>query len=550
MRLNESILLPSFFSFTSAFECTPSSFGAHLPPNAKVAYTRELADNSTFEVPLGDIAYPTSPQGLKALCAVQINVTSSSTSAFSFGLFLPKEWNHRFLAVGNGGFAGGINWLDMAAGVGYGFASMSTDTGHNSTSGDISWALNEPEKKIDFGYRAMHGSVVLAKQLTKAFYACEIDYSYYSGCSTGGRQGLKEVEMYPEDFDGVLAGAPAWWTAHLQPWTIKLALYNLPTTADYHIPVSLFPAIGAEVLKQCDIQDGLADNIIMDPHRCNFEPETLLCGPGVTNQTAAGCLTAAQVGTLYSIYNDYVDVNQTFVFPHLELGSEAQWFVLLGTPIPNPLGYEYPQFMLDLGPDWNFYDFDYSIVQLADQTDPGNCSATDYDISPFEAKGGKLITYHGYSDALIATGSSLYFYKEVLKTLHPKGIDLDGFYRHFPVPGMQHCALTPPDMNAPWYFAGGNQAGALYPPGAVHSVPGYEDAAHDILLALMEWTEKGTAPEQIIATKWQNDTLYDEVLRQRPICPYPKQAMYQGGDANDASNWKCEYLYDLTAQYS
>ena len=331
----------------------------------------------------------------------------------------------------------------MAAGVGYGFASMSTDTGHNSTSGDGTWAYNEPEKRINWGYRAMHGSVVLAKQLTEVFYASDINHSYYSGCTTGGRQGLKEVEMFPDDFDGVLAGAPAWWTAHLQPWTIKLALYNLPTSADYHIPAPLFPAIGAEVLKQCDIQDGLADNIIMDPNRCDFEPEILLCGPNVANQTEAGCLTAAQIGTLYSIYNDYVDVNQTFVFPHLELGSKAQWPILLGTPMPNLLGYEYPQYFLDLGPDWNYTDFDYSIVQLADKTDPGNCSATDFDISPFQAKGGKLITYQGYSDALIPTGSSLLFYKEVLKTLYPKGIDLDSFYRHFPVPGMQHCLSTP-----------------------------------------------------------------------------------------------------------
>ena len=288
----------------------------------------------------------------------------------------------------------------------------------------------------------------------------------------------------------------------MQPWTIKLALYNLPETADYHIPLELFPAIGAEVLKQCDIQDGLTDNIIMDPARCDFFPEALLCGPNVTNQTTAGCLTPAQIGTLYNIYNDYVDVNQTFVFPHLELGSEAQWFVLLGLPIPNPLGYEYPQYMLDLGSDWNFYDFDYSIVQLADHTDPGNCDADDYDLSPFQSRGGKLLMYQGYSDALIPTGSSIYFYKSVLKTLHPKGIDLDPWFRHFLVPGMQHCAGTPPDMNAPWYFAGANQAGTLsLEPGSVHSTPGFEDAEHDALLALMRWTEEGVAPESIVATK-------------------------------------------------
>lgn len=387
------------------------------------------------------------------------------------------------------------------------------------------------------------------ERIVKAYYGRGIEYNYYSGCSTGGRQGLKEVQMFPDDFDGVLAGAPAWWTTHLQPWHIKLASYNLPVTADYHIPPSLFPTIGAEVLKQCDVQDGLADGIIMDPARCDFYPETLLCGPEVTDQNTAGCLTQAQIGTLYKIYNDYVDVNQTFVFPHLELGSEAQWEFLLGASKPSPLGYEYPQYMLDLGAEWDFYDFDYSNVQLADKEDPGNCTADDFDLSSFQARGGKLIMYHGYSDGLIPTGSSIYFYKEVFKAMYPKGIDLDPFYRNFLVPGMQHCALTPPDVNAPWYFAGANQAGLSLRPGSVHSVPGYEDPEHDILLALMEWTEKGVAPEKIVATKWRNDTLFDEVWKQRPICVYPKQARYVGSDDPDrAESWRCEYLYDLKVQ--
>lgn len=183
----------------------------------------------------------------------------------------------------------GINWLDMGTGVGYGFAVMSTDTGHNSTSGDITWALNQPEQKIDWGYRAMHGSIVLSKQIVEAYYKKKPCYSYYSGCSTGGRQGLRDIQLYPDDFDGVLAGAPAWWTSHLQTWTIKLGQYNLPVDAPTHIPVSLFPVIGAEVLKQCDAQDGLVDTIISDPYGCNFRPETLLCGANTTNTSA--CLS-------------------------------------------------------------------------------------------------------------------------------------------------------------------------------------------------------------------------------------------------------------------
>lgn len=493
-------------------------------------------------MPASNIAYPTSPTDLRALCVTQIEVKSSATSAFSFGLFLPEQWNERFLAVGNGGFAGGINWLDMGAGVGYGFAAMSTDTGHNSTAVDVSWALNQPEKIIDFGYRAMHGSVGVAKEIIEAYYGFKPKFSYYSGCSTGGRQGLRDIQLYPDDFDGVLAGAPAWWTSHLQTWTVKLGLYNLPSNSAHYIPSELFSIIGAEVLKQCDGQDGLVDDIISDPMRCNFFAEALLCGPNFTSQTANKCLTAAQIGTLNNIYNDYIETNGTFVFPHLDLGSEAQWAVLLGSNEPNALGTQYIQYMLLNDSNWNFWNYSYNEVLLADEIQPGDCTASDYDMSPFYDRGGKLLQYHGLADALIASGSSIYFYKEVLKALFPKGVELDNWYRLFLVPGMQHCSGTPPDVNAPWYFAGANQAGSLNT--SMHSVPGFMDAKHDILLALMAWTENGTAPDNIVATKWFNDTLADKVMRQRPLCPYPQQAKYlANGDPNKAENWACEYLY-------
>ncbi|KAK1069310.1 hypothetical protein LTR33_010921, partial [Friedmanniomyces endolithicus] len=324
MRL--AYLLPLGPLAAVAFDCTPTAFQSILPQGATVAFAYPLSEGSTFQVPVGDVAYPVSPTKLPELCVVHIQVTSSATSHFGFGLFLPQTWNERFLAYGNGGFAGGINYLDMAAGVHYGFATMSTDTGHNSTSGDVTWALNKPEKIVDWGYRAMHGSVDLAKQVVEAYYNCKPKYNYYSGCSTGGRQGIRDIQLYPDGFDGVLAGAPAWWTSHLQTWTVKLGLYNLPVDAPHHIPIGLFPVVGAEVL---------VDTIISDPQGCDFFPEALLCGPNVTNQTAAGCLTAAQIGTLYLIYNDYVENNQTFVFPHLELGSEAQWPVLLSAAEPS-----------------------------------------------------------------------------------------------------------------------------------------------------------------------------------------------------------------------
>lgn len=218
---------------------------------------------------------------------------------------------------------------------------------------------------------------------------------------------------------------------------MKLGSYNLPNTSAHYIPPSLFPIIGAETLKQCDGSDGVIGTIISDPSRCNFDIEALLCPDGVQNQTAAGCLTSPQLDTLYKIYNDYVDTNQTFVFPHLEVGSEAQWPVLLGGDAPSSLGTEYVQDFLLNDPDWPWQDFDYSIIQLADQLDPGNATVDNFDLEPFQKQGGKLLQYHGLADALIATGSSVYFYNHVLRTLMPKGVDLDDFYRFFLVPGMQ-----------------------------------------------------------------------------------------------------------------
>ncbi|MCJ1321712.1 hypothetical protein MMC15_007057 [Xylographa vitiligo] len=234
--------------------------------------------------------------------------------------------------------------------------------------------------------------------------------------------------------------------------------------------------------------------------------------------------------------NDYVDTNQTFVFPHLELGSEAQWPVLLGGPAPNALGTAYVQYFLLDDPAWPYTDFSYATVQLADATDPGGPTAADFDLAPFRARGGKLLQYHGLADALIATSSSVYFYTHVLRALRPRGLALADWYRFFLVPGMQHCGGGVRD--APWYFAGAGQAGMLPTPG-VHGVPGFEDPRHDALRALMAWVEGGVVPEGIVATKFRNDTVADGVVRQRLLCPYPSTPVYEGGDVDSAGSFRC-----------
>jgi len=223
----------------------------------------------------------------------------------------------------------------------------------------------------------------------------------------------------------------------------------------------------------------------------------------------------------------------------LALGADPTPLVgITDTGVPSPLGTTYIENFVVNDTNWDFHTFDYSLVQYAEQLDPGNATADDFDLSAFKARGGKLLQYHGLADPLIATGSSMYYYKHVLGTMEPKGVNLDDFYRFFLIPGMGHCAGS---EVAPWYIGA---AGGSLVTGATYSVPGYMDAKHDIILAIMSWVEKGHAPDKIIATKFVNDTVSLGVQSQRPLCVYPSQASYGGlGNVNDADNWSCQPIH-------
>jgi feruloyl esterase len=310
---------------------------------------------------------------------------------------------------------------------------------------------------------------------------------------------------------------------------LKQGLYNYPVNSTKYIDATLFPVIVAEMEKQCDPQDGVIDGIISDPFGCNFNFEALLC----TSANTSACLTPDQLQTVYSFYNDFVDVNQTFVFPSVALGSNPT--PLLGSI--NSLGYDYYQDWVYNDTNWDYTQFTYADIQNAERVDPGNATADDFDLTPYMNRGGKILMYHGGADSLIPTGSSRVFYNKVTETLVPRGINLDDFYRFFLIPGMDHCSGS---AKAPWYIAGGSQSLN----DVAYSVPGYEDADHDVILALMKWVEEGSAPDKIIATKFVNDTSTEGVEIQRPLCVYPKQAKYTGsGDVSTPENWECETLY-------
>lgn len=281
----------------------------------------------------------------------------------------------------------------------------------------------------------MHRSTVISKDIIKAYYSSASQYNYFSGCSVRGRQGLKALELFPEDYDGVSAGAPAWWTTHLQLWAEKVLTYQTPTNSAHTIPESMFTIINEEVIRQCDPQDGLTDTIISDPIGCHFNPLTLLCQGSNTTD----CLSGEQIQTMYKIYNDWVETNQTFIFPHYLLGTESQWSENVGDGTSSSLDNQaqFAQYILGYGANWTYEDLTYETVLYADELNPGNATADDFDISPFRARGGKLIHHHGLADATLPTGSSIYLYEKVAETLAPHGIDLDDFYRMFLIPGMQ-----------------------------------------------------------------------------------------------------------------
>ncbi|EXK27035.1 hypothetical protein FOMG_16473 [Fusarium oxysporum f. sp. melonis 26406] len=535
--------LPFFLSFVLSLAsfaiaarpstCSLTSLSAALPKNATVLSVDFVPAGGSYGEGAANPAFPLIPTELPSTCVVVVNVTTSQTSSYRFGLFLPTtSWNRRYMTVGNGGFSGGINWIDMGSSIRYGFAVASTDLGHNSSMLDITWALNQPQKLLDFGYRATHGTTVIAKQLVEAFYSNKIEYSYYSGCSTGGRQGLKDAQLYPDDFDGLIIGAPAWWTSHLQTWTTKVGTYRLPAGSPNHIDDSLYPRIAADIIDQCDAADGVVDGIISAPEKCRLDENRLLC-----NGTQSSCITSEQAQTVRNIHSDYV-INGRFAFPGLEIGSESEWTVLLSGSEPASLGLQYIQNVLLNDPDWPWQNYTDSLVSLADKKDPGNITADDFKaMSRYLKKGGKVLMYHGVADGLIPTRSSVYFYESVLNASRQDTAVSESF-RLFLIPGLHHCFGT--SVDAPWYIAGPNQSGAVGT--SVYSVPQFTDPKHDATMALMNWVEKDKSIDKLIATTWKNSTdTSSGVLRQRPICPYPASAILKHKKAIDkASAWRCE----------
>jgi len=438
---------------------------------------------------------------LPAHCRVAAVLMPSSTSHIEMELWMPVEnWNGKFLAVGNGGWAGNIETGAMGTALNRGYATASNDTGHNRTNGaDGAFALGAPEKVIDFGYRAMHEMTIQSKALIQSFYKQGPRLSFYQGCSTGGRQGLSEAQRYPEDFDAIIAGAPVYNQTRLHASQMSLMVEMLKKPESI-LSNAKKTTVANAVLGACDQQDGVKDDIVNNPQMCKFDPAALLCKAG----DADSCLTAAQVETAKKAYAPVKLKTGELVYPPHSFGFEAGWRMPTagGTP-PNLPGDSF-RILGHQDATWNLNSFELdSDLALALKNGGNAIDAINPDLSKFKARGGKLLLYHGWADPGPAPENTINYLNAVNKQVSGNNSD---WMRLFLLPGVGHCSGgTGPDQV-------------------------------DYLTALENWREKGVAPNEVLATRNRQDL----PRMTRPLCAYPQVAKYSGsGDTNDAKNFSC-----------
>jgi feruloyl esterase len=486
-------------------------------------------------VAAGAFRLPSEPQGgagtfagLPAFCRVHGIIKPTPSSAIEFEVWLPATgWNGRLEAVGNGGLGGTISYPAMATALKAGFATASTDTGHTADE-PKDWLRNR-DRLIDFSSRSLHLTTVNAKVIVNAFYSQPVNKAYYTGCSTGGRQGLMEAQEYPADFDGIVAGDAAnFWTRQMMTEVWAAVATGTPTT---NLSQQDLQLIQDSVLAQCDAMDGVKDGLIADPRKCRFEPKELLCKSGAT----AGCLSADKVAAVEKMYSGPVNPRTgAKLYEGLNAGNELGWgkdggqLVIDRTSTSGVSSDDFMRYALFNDPSWEFRSFDFDRdTQAVDDKFAAITNATDPDLEEFRRLGHKLIYYHGGADPLIPAQNGIDYYESVQAMQAKQGKDAattQAFFRAFLVPGMYHCSRGP---GAYSFGAGQNPAAVI-------------DADHDVVSAIVRWVEQGVAPEEIIAAKYIDNTPSKGVAFERPLCPYPLAAHYNGsGDPNKAANWSC-----------
>jgi feruloyl esterase len=442
---------------------------------------------------------------LPAFCEVTALISPVPGSKITVVYRLPEKWNGRMLGLGGGGWAGNLSLFSPPSGPGRsadlgltrGYATAQTDGGHSSTNVlDVSWVPNNPDAVTDFSHRAIHEMTVVGKQVVAGYYGRTPSRSYYQGCSSGGRMGMMETQRYPEDYDGVVAGAPVYSLLVQSSNTVRDQIFKAPGAS---ISVEQMKRVGDAVLAACDATDGLKDGVITDPRRCGWDPKSLQCKSG---ESGNSCLTSTQVEALNKAYRTVRTRSGVVGNYALTRGGETGWNPMVPT-IPGErhvlngdLGHLIPLMFGETGFDPAKFDIEKQQAAIHRTPFAAEYEASSTDLSKFFGRGGKLLLWHGFSDPGPSPLATVDYYERAVKA--NGGANL----RLFVLPGVHHCMLGP---------------------GA---------DTFDPLTAMEQWVEKGTPPETMVAKNKQ-------AAFERPVCAWPKLPYYRSGDPASASSFAC-----------
>ena len=473
----------------AAVEAAPKSCGDLISfdlPHATI--------DSAKLMPAADTAFP----GLPAFCRVQATLSPAEDSQIRVEVWMPvADWNHKLQSVGNGAWAGVIAYAALGTALLQGYSAASTDGGHTGNS--PGFLPGHPAKLVDFGHRSVHEMTVAAKIIIAAFYGESPKFSYFNGCSTGGRQALAEAQRYPTDYDGIIAGDPVYDSSHIRG--TQLWLWQIFHKDDAsNMPSDKLALLHNAVMASCDGLDGVRDGVLEDPTRCGFDPGDLRC----KDSDAPNCLTAAQVEASRQSYVGPVNPRTGQpVWPGREWGSELGWINHSGRA-PGTYASELYAYAVFQDGKWDYRTFDFDRdVASAQKVLKDTMDFIDPDLAPFFSHGAKLIQYHGWNDPGVPPQGSINYFRAVAaKTPGPIADKM----RLFMVPGMGHC--------------GGGDGTSTF----------------NMMSALDQWVEGGVAPDWVPASRLRNGS----VDRTRPLCPYPQVAAYRGsGSTDDAANFVC-----------
>ena len=433
---------------------------------------------------------------LPAHCRVGAVLTPTDDSHIEMELWLPDDWNGKFLAVGNGGWAGSISFSAMAEGLQAGYAVASNDTGHKG--GSAAFAVGHPEKVVDFAWRAMHEMAVHSKQMIEAYYEAPPRLSYYQGCSTGGRQGMMEAQRFPADFDAIIAGAPVYNVLALN----AAQFHNMKTLIESRsaaLPPEKVQLLHDAVLAACEINDGVQDGFLNDPLACDFEPESLQC----SGADDAACLTPDQVRSVNRAYTGVYSSDGEPLYPGHAKGFELSWRIPADGAEPSELQTDATRYLVYEDEDWDWRQFELERDLALGRDKAGYIEALEANLSEFKARGGKILLYHGWNDPGPSPINTIDYYDRVHAAMGPSQ---DDWLRLYLMPGVGHCR------------------GGVGPDQA------------DFLGAMEAWVEDGVAPDRITASRIREG----EVDMTRPLCAYPEVATWDGeGDPDDAESFIC-----------